>query len=83
MDCCRRKPKPAPQYEVSVAVQPRPPTQLMEDPSRTPSLSERTTTAAHTRFASTEEVSMVTALRTAPITLVVIDEKKVDEDLLS
>lgn len=84
MDCCRKKPKPAPQYEVSVAVQPKPATQSMEDSSPSTSTTTRTDTIAHTRFASTEQVSMLTALRTsAPITLAIVDEKKVDEDPLS
>lgn len=86
MDCCRKKPAPSTSYEHSVAVQAKPkeaPSQqsMSETGSASPTTDDRMRSTAHVRFASTEQVSMVTALRTsAPITLTVIDEKKPKED---
>lgn len=82
--CWSSKPKPnSESYVVSVAVAPVHITSI-STPSTPESPSDsriRMQQAAHTRFRSTEQVSMVTALRTsAPITLSVVDEKKTDDN---
>lgn len=70
---CWNTPKPpAPTYEVSIAVQPRPATisrSVQPSYSIPPSPStvdSRSISVAHARFSSTDQITLITALRAGP-----------------